>query len=252
MSEKRSKYLDAGSPPCCFLPSCKQTFLEKCTRGSNGHFYCSQECADAGREQEFTNVKTSDGGGMSKKGAQIYTVSECIDHCFSFDMWCYDFARHVDPDDMVMGLHRAFELVSDATRLHSFVALRKLDEFFRAEKSQRDDLIASDLGIDRDIVLGDTGKTFLTPIERVNINKGAAHLTEKLTLDPDTEVDLQEIVQRSMPVFERLSAELRKADAKKEAKQWLDKTGALLKYAHEQAERTKKELAARAQGSPGQ
>ena len=35
------------------------------------------------------------------------------------------------------------------------------------------------------------------------------------------------IVERSMPVFERLSSELRKADTKEEAKQWLDKTDAL-------------------------
>src|SRR5262245_35029418 len=30
------------------------------------------------------------------------------------------------------------------------------------------------------------------------------------------------IVERSMPVFERLSSELRKADTKEEAKQWLE------------------------------
>jgi hypothetical protein len=31
------------------------------------------------------------------------------------------------------------------------------------------------------------------------------------------------IVERSMPGFERLSSELRKADTKEEAKQWLEK-----------------------------
>jgi hypothetical protein len=245
VSGKRSNYLDAGSPTSCFLPSCKQAFVDKCIRGSDGHFYCSQKCADKVRTQEVTDVNPSEDVGLSKKGAQIATVSECINHCFAFDMWCYDFARPLDPEDTVMGLQVAVDLLSDATRLHSFVALRKLDEFFRTQKSQCDDLIASDLGIDRDAVLGGAGKTFLTPTERVGINKGAAHLTEKLTLDPDTEVDLQAIVARSRPVFERLSATLRKADAKGEVKHWLDKTDALLKYAREEAERVKQEMAAR-------
>jgi hypothetical protein len=53
------------------------------------------------------------------------------------------------------------------------------------------------------------------------------------------------IVERSMPVFERLSSELRKADTKEEAKQWLDKTDALLKQARERIKQKKKELSAR-------
>lgn len=77
-------------------------------------------------------------------------------------MWCSDFANNVDPEDMVMGLDRAFDLVSDATRLHSFLALRKLDDFFRAAKSKPDDLIASELGMDTAVVLDGSGKTFLT------------------------------------------------------------------------------------------
>lgn len=48
-----------------------------------------------------------------------------------------------------------------------------------------------------------------------------------------------------MPVFERLSSELRKADVKREAAQWLDNTDALLKHARVQADRNKTELAAR-------
>jgi hypothetical protein len=50
----------------------------------------------------------------------------------AFAMWCDDFARHVDPEEMVAGLGRAFELVSDATQLQSFLALRKLDDFWAA------------------------------------------------------------------------------------------------------------------------
>jgi hypothetical protein len=244
VSEKRSKYAEAGSPNSCFLSSCNKAFWPECTRGSDGHYYCSQECADKCIRQDLREAKKPD-GKLSKKAAQIFTVSQCIDHCFSFDMWCSDFAKNVDPDDMMMGLDRAFDLVSDATRLHSFLALRKLDDFFRAVKSKPDDLIASELGIDATVVLGGSGKMFLTPTERDDINKGAAHLTERLTLNPDSEFDLQAIVERSIPVFERLSSELRKADVKREAEQWLDKTDALLKHACDQADRNKTELAAR-------
>jgi hypothetical protein len=41
---------------------------------------------------------------MDAKSAQIATICGCIDHCFAYSIWCEDFAQHVDPDDMVMGL----------------------------------------------------------------------------------------------------------------------------------------------------
>lgn len=166
---------------------------------------------------------------MDERSAQIATVCESIDHCFAFAMWCDDFAKYVAPEDMINGLDRAFELVSDATRLQSFLALRKLDDFLRAAKSKPNDLIAADLGIDVPSVLGDIGDKFLSTTERENINKGVAHLTEQLTLDPDSEVELQAILERSIPVFSRLASALRKADTGKEATQWLDKTDALIK-----------------------
>ena len=170
---------------------------------------------------------------MDKRSAQIMTICECIDHCFAFRLWCDDFAQYVDPEDMVMGLDRGFEVVSDATRLHSFLALRKLDDFLSSAKPKPDDLVASTLGIDRSGVLGDVGDSFLTSDERTDINKGVAHLTERLSLDADSEVDLQAILARSVPVFSRLAAELRKADTKQEATQWLDKTDALIKHEDE-------------------
>jgi len=165
---------------------------------------------------------------MNAQAAKIATICECIDHCFAFAMWCEDFARHVDPDDMVAGLDRAFDLMSDATRLQSFLALRKLDDFFGGVKPKPDDLIAANFGID---VLGDT---FLSAEERESINKGAAHLTEKLTLDPDSEVALSDILTRSTPVLSRLVTELRKSDTAKEAAYWLDRTDALIERARQQ------------------
>lgn len=78
---------------------------------------------------------------------------------------------------------------------------------------------------------------FLSKAEREDINKRVAHLTDRLTLEED-DVDLTAIVERSIPVFEKLVAELRKADVKDEAKQWLDKTEALVKHAREMAANT--------------
>jgi hypothetical protein len=244
-----SSYAEAGFPAFCRLPSCQQRFLVRAVHGSDGNYYCTQTCADEGKTLDLSNVSVSGDGGLSKRAAQIATVCECIDHCFAFDMWCYDFARRVDEKDMVMGLHVAVDLMSASTRLFSFVALRKLDEFFRSEKPAQnpDDLIAHDLGIDRDFVLGGAGTRFLTTTERTDINKRAAHLTEKLTLEDETEGDLQHIVERSRPIFERLIAELRKADTKGEAKQWLDKTEALQRYAKQEAERAKRAIRARSQ-----
>src|SRR5258708_9496789 len=166
---------------------------------------------------------------MNERSAQIAAISECIDHCFAFSILCEDFAPYLDPDDMIWGLDRAADLVSDATRLQSFLALRKLDDFLGGVKPQPGDLIAANFGIDVPGVLGDVGDKFLATDERNDINKGVAHLTTQLSSDPDSEVDLNEILKRSMPVFSRLVAELRAADELKEATQWLDKTGELIK-----------------------
>lgn len=166
---------------------------------------------------------------MEKQSAQITTICECIDHCFAFEIFCEDFASAVDPEDMVFGLDRAVDLVSDATRLQSFLALRRLDEFFGNKKQKPDDLIASELGIDPPSVLAEVGETFLTSDEREKINKGVAHLTERGFLDPDSEVDLQKIMKRSKPAFSRLVTALRKVDARQETVHWLDSTDALIK-----------------------
>jgi hypothetical protein len=168
---------------------------------------------------------------MDIRSAQIATVCECIDHCFAFAKWRKDFAPHLDPEDMIAGLDRSAELMSDASHLMSFLALRKLDDFLRATKAKKTDLIASDLGVDANAVLGDAGETLLTKDERELINTGVAHLTEQLSLDHDGEVDLDAILKRVGPVLLRLEAALRKADTKKEATQWLDKTSTLIKSA---------------------
>jgi len=170
---------------------------------------------------------------MEKQSAQIATVCECIDQCFAFALWCDDFAKYVDPEAVVAGLDRGFEVVSDATRLQSFLALRKLDDFFGGGKPKPDDLVASTLGIDGPSVLGAGRKSFLTTDERKDINKAVAHLTERLSLDADSEVDLQAILKRSTPIFSSLVSELRKGDTSKEAAHCLGKTDALIKHEDE-------------------
>ena len=55
--EKTSRYVEAGSPICCFLPSCRKQFLGACTRGEDGHFYCSRECADDGAKIDLSRVE---------------------------------------------------------------------------------------------------------------------------------------------------------------------------------------------------
>src|SRR5690349_15244413 len=54
---KLSRYLQAGSPISCFLPSCRKPFLGTCVRGSDGHFYCSNECADEGDKVDLSRVE---------------------------------------------------------------------------------------------------------------------------------------------------------------------------------------------------
>lgn len=80
---------------------------------------------------------------MDTRSGQIATICECIDHCFVFTIWCEDFAKFFDEEDIVAGLDRGAELMGEATRLMSFVALRKLDDFLRGAKSKPDDLRSS-------------------------------------------------------------------------------------------------------------
>ena len=57
MTEKQSRYPQAGSPLRCFLPSCPKPFLGACTRGNDGHFYCSGECTDQGQKMNLSRVE---------------------------------------------------------------------------------------------------------------------------------------------------------------------------------------------------
>ena len=54
---KLSRYLQAGSPISCFLPTCQKPFLGTCIHANDGHFYCSHECADAGAIVDLSHVE---------------------------------------------------------------------------------------------------------------------------------------------------------------------------------------------------
>jgi hypothetical protein len=52
-----SRFLEAGSPICCFLPGCRKPFSNHCIRGGGGHFYCSHECADEAAKVDMSHVE---------------------------------------------------------------------------------------------------------------------------------------------------------------------------------------------------
>jgi hypothetical protein len=54
---KQSRYVSAGSPQNCFLPSCRAKFEGTCVRGHDGHFYCSASCADIGNKIDLSRVE---------------------------------------------------------------------------------------------------------------------------------------------------------------------------------------------------
>jgi hypothetical protein len=53
-----SRYLEAGSPICCFLPSCRKPFRGTCIHANDGHFYCSHDCAEEGATIDLSHVET--------------------------------------------------------------------------------------------------------------------------------------------------------------------------------------------------
>ena len=54
---KASKFIAAGSPTTCFLPSCRAPFNGICTHGNDGHYYCSPDCADEGRKIDLSHIE---------------------------------------------------------------------------------------------------------------------------------------------------------------------------------------------------
>ena len=54
---KVSRYLTAGSPQQCFLPSCHKAFEQSCVRGEDGHFYCSHICSEIGGKLDLSRVE---------------------------------------------------------------------------------------------------------------------------------------------------------------------------------------------------
>jgi len=53
-----SRYLEAGSPICCFLPSCRNPFRGTCIHANDGRFYCSHDCAEEGAKIDLSQVET--------------------------------------------------------------------------------------------------------------------------------------------------------------------------------------------------
>ncbi|HRI76204.1 MAG TPA: hypothetical protein PLX33_04355 [Alphaproteobacteria bacterium] len=163
---------------------------------------------------------------MNSITSKIATICGCINHCFAFELWCEDFASVIGED--VIYVDEAFEIVSASTLLHSFLALRKLDDFLGAIQPKPGDLTSDRMGIDKAVVLGIGKNTLLLDADRNSINKGVAHLTEHLTAEQDSEVDLLRITSASISIFERLISELKKMDSSGEDKYYISQTEALV------------------------
>ena len=58
MNKKQSRYVAAGPPLSCFLPSCQKPFLGSCIRVTDGHFYCSNVCADQGKKNDLSRAQS--------------------------------------------------------------------------------------------------------------------------------------------------------------------------------------------------
>lgn len=140
--------------------------------------------------------------------SEIVSICDCIDHCFAYTIWCDDIAQIIQGDDLLAGLDRGFELVSDATRLLSFLAIRKLSDLFGEGANRSDDLSLERLGLASvDVLAG--REYFLSEKERRIISKSVAHLTEHLPLEADSEVELSLILRRNLTVLLQLVAELK-------------------------------------------
>ena len=52
-----SRYMTAGAPTKCFLPLCWKPFENKCFHGKDGHYYCSEECAQKASTLDLSRVE---------------------------------------------------------------------------------------------------------------------------------------------------------------------------------------------------
>ena len=54
---KHSRYIAAGLPQHCFLPSCRKLFQDRCRRSKDGRYYCSEVCAEIASKLDFSQVE---------------------------------------------------------------------------------------------------------------------------------------------------------------------------------------------------
>ncbi|GGD29399.1 hypothetical protein [Sinisalibacter lacisalsi] len=119
-----------------------------------------------------------------------------------------ELAPYPDDAEEAWGIGDRRDVLCEALLAYSLLAIRRLDDFLKSRRQKDDDIIAPDLEIDLEYVLGDEG-ALLSEETRDLVNKSAAHLTNRGLVETwDREMDLGALLEEKMNVFERLTTEL--------------------------------------------
>jgi hypothetical protein len=57
LTGRNCRTIQAGSPLSCFLPSCRKPCIGRCVHANDGHFYCSEGCAEEGARMDMAHIE---------------------------------------------------------------------------------------------------------------------------------------------------------------------------------------------------
>lgn len=130
---------------------------------------------------------------------KVLAVWVAIDDCFLVEEWE---ANSASPDPQDFWAYQSYYRMWRAALLFSLLALRKVADFAQNHGSQEDDINLSDFQMELEDITG-CSEILDRPL-RKRINKGIAHLTEKLDPDADELRDLREELKKRSPMLHSL------------------------------------------------
>ncbi|MGX5828706.1 hypothetical protein [Mesorhizobium sp. 43Arga] len=123
---------------------------------------------------------------MATTQDQIASAIVAIKDCSLIEIWEKEFhskfLAETDPTEKIWS-YESHQHMWRAALLYSLIALRKVADFAGDHRKRKDDVKLKDFGLDLESVTGES--QIIDEATRTMIDKGIAHLTDRL--DPDNE-----------------------------------------------------------------
>lgn len=146
---------------------------------------------------------------MATKQDQIASAIVAIKDCSVIETWENEFhskfLAETDPVEKIWS-HNSHQSMWRAALLYSLIALRKVADFAESYGNHKDDVKLKDFGLDLESVIGQS--QIIDDATRTMINKGIAHLTDKLDPDNDELEHLRGVLASKSTMLQALADKL--------------------------------------------